>query len=136
MFTTKSDTAAAQVRGVHAKGAPQDPSGGDSLSRNDAPTGTRGGRYDPAERWFSLFRSGSGYGTNPGVVKSGYVLRFPFRLRGQVADVWAWVWAWVVKTVRRRGVMIDSPASEHCPTDVFNVEIVQLQWALRVSAVQ
>ena len=100
--------------------------------------GTRarvGGRSEPAQTWFSLLRSGIGYGTNSGVVKSGYVFRFPFRLRGQVADVRAWAWAWVVKTVRRRGVMVDSSASEHCATDVFNVEIVQLQWALRVSAV-
>jgi hypothetical protein len=61
------------------------------------------------------------------------VLRCSFRLPGQVADMRAW--AWVVKTVRRRSVKVDSPPSEHCATDVFNVEIVQLQWALRVSAV-
>ena len=92
-----------------------------------------------ADNWVSsllLSCERSGYGTNSGVVKSGYVLRCPFRLRGQVADVRAWAWAWVVKTVRRRSVKVDSPAPEHCAADVFNVEIVQLQWALRVSAVQ
>jgi hypothetical protein len=79
-----------------------------------------------ADNWVSsllLSCERSGYGTNSGVVKSGYVLRCPFRLRGQVADVRAWAWAWVVKTVRRRSVKVDSPAAEHCAADVFNLRL-------------